>query len=127
MGSHRRGLGRGLGALIPTSAPPSDRDSPMSTFLLRGSDDAATDGGGSNRPTLTAVGTRPATENDMDGSDRSVGTIDPGGIVDTTGIGYYAELPIDQVVPNEHQPRQVFDQDALDELVASIQQVGLLQ
>ncbi len=126
MGSHRRGLGRGLGALIPTSAPPSDRDSPMSTFLLRGSDDAATsaDGGGSNRPTLTAVGTRPATENDTVGS---IDTIDTSGVVDTTGIGYYAELPIDQVVPNEHQPRQVFDQDALDELVASIQQVGLLQ
>ena len=35
--------------------------------------------------------------------------------------------PIAAVTPNPRQPRQVFDEDALDELVASIQEVGLLQ
>lgn len=40
---------------------------------------------------------------------------------------YYAELPITQVRPNPKQPRQVFDEDALDELVASIKEVGVLQ
>ncbi len=39
----------------------------------------------------------------------------------------YAELPIDQVVPNPRQPRTVFDEDALAELVFSIREVGLLQ
>ncbi|MFT4296447.1 MAG: ParB/RepB/Spo0J family partition protein [Micropruina sp.] len=40
---------------------------------------------------------------------------------------YYAELPVDSIRPNPKQPRQVFDADALAELVESIQEVGLLQ
>ena len=39
----------------------------------------------------------------------------------------YADLPIDAIVPNPRQPRTVFDGDALDELVDSIREVGLLQ
>lgn len=40
---------------------------------------------------------------------------------------YYAELPVDSIRPNPKQPRQVFDADALAELVESIREVGLLQ
>lgn len=39
----------------------------------------------------------------------------------------YAELPIAQIVPNPRQPRQVFDEDHMAELVHSIKEVGLLQ
>ncbi len=39
----------------------------------------------------------------------------------------FAELPLDQVVPNPRQPRQVFDEDHMAELVHSIKEVGLLQ
>ncbi len=39
----------------------------------------------------------------------------------------YAELPLDSIVPNPRQPRSVFDGDALEELVDSIREVGLLQ
>jgi ParB family chromosome partitioning protein len=39
----------------------------------------------------------------------------------------YAELPIDLVLPNARQPRTVFDEDALAELVFSIKEIGLLQ
>jgi len=39
----------------------------------------------------------------------------------------YAELPVDAIRPNPRQPREVFDQDALDELVHSIKEIGLLQ
>lgn len=39
----------------------------------------------------------------------------------------FAELPLDQVVANPRQPRQVFDEDDMDELVHSIKEVGLLQ
>jgi ParB family chromosome partitioning protein len=39
----------------------------------------------------------------------------------------FADLPITQIVPNAVQPRQVFDEDALAELVHSIREVGLLQ
>ncbi|GGU76740.1 chromosome partitioning protein ParB [Streptomyces litmocidini] len=40
---------------------------------------------------------------------------------------YFTELPISAIVPNRHQPREVFDEDALAELVTSIKEVGLLQ
>lgn len=40
---------------------------------------------------------------------------------------YFAELPVKQITPNPKQPRQVFDEDDLNELVASINEVGLLQ
>lgn len=36
-------------------------------------------------------------------------------------------LPVDQVVPNTRQPRTVFDQDALEDLAASIREYGVLQ
>ena len=39
----------------------------------------------------------------------------------------YADLPLESIVPNPRQPRSVFDGDALDELVDSIREVGLLQ
>jgi ParB family transcriptional regulator, chromosome partitioning protein len=39
----------------------------------------------------------------------------------------YADLPLEAIVPNPRQPRSVFDGDALDELVDSIREVGLLQ
>ncbi len=40
---------------------------------------------------------------------------------------YFAELPIGTITPNPRQPREVFDEDALAELVVSIKEVGLLQ
>ena len=39
----------------------------------------------------------------------------------------FAEIPLEQIVPNTRQPRQVFDEDDLNELAASIREVGVLQ
>ena len=39
----------------------------------------------------------------------------------------YGEIPVDAVSPNPRQPRSVFDEEALAELVDSIKEVGLLQ
>lgn len=39
----------------------------------------------------------------------------------------FTTIPVDQVVPNPQQPRQRFDEDALDALAASIREVGVLQ
>ena len=39
----------------------------------------------------------------------------------------FAEIVIDQIVPNTKQPREVFDEDDLKELSASIKEVGVLQ
>lgn len=41
--------------------------------------------------------------------------------------GVFADVPVEAIVPNAKQPRTVFDEDALDELVESIKEVGLLQ
>lgn len=39
----------------------------------------------------------------------------------------FAHVDVTSIRPNPRQPRQVFDEDALDELTASIAEVGLLQ
>ena len=39
----------------------------------------------------------------------------------------YRELPVDSISPNTHQPRERFDGEALDSLVASVALVGVLQ
>ncbi len=39
----------------------------------------------------------------------------------------FAEIPLGQIVANSRQPRQVFDEDHMTELVHSIKEVGLLQ
>jgi len=39
----------------------------------------------------------------------------------------FAEIPVGEVVANRRQPRQVFDEEELEELAASIREVGVLQ
>ena len=39
----------------------------------------------------------------------------------------FAEIPVDQIRPNPRQPRTVFDEDELAELVHSIREIGVLQ
>ena len=39
----------------------------------------------------------------------------------------FAELPIDSIHPNRKQPRSVFDEDDMSELVHSIREIGVLQ
>jgi ParB family chromosome partitioning protein len=90
----RRGLGRGLGSLIPT-------------LPAAGSVEHATD--------VVAVETSPG------------GTVvDPGSSGGALGA-WFAEVPVDAIVPNPRQPRQVFDEEAMAELVHSVREVGLLQ
>ncbi len=40
---------------------------------------------------------------------------------------YFADLPLDSISPNPRQPRTVFDEEAMNELVDSIREVGMLQ
>ncbi|MFI9611115.1 ParB/RepB/Spo0J family partition protein [Streptomyces sp. NPDC052023] len=123
MSERRRGLGRGLGALIP--AAPTER-TPAQT---------AVGGAASTSPTAVPVLT----------SDRGVAaakvatlppvsreteepSVDDGVDMPAPPMGaHFAELPLDSITPNPRQPREVFDEDALQELVTSIKEVGLLQ
>jgi ParB family chromosome partitioning protein len=87
----KRGLGKGLGALIPTGPPGS----------------AGLPGG---------YGPRDAT----------MATAMDADLAPVAGA-YLEEVPVGAIAPNPRQPRQIFDQDALAELAASITAVGLLQ
>ncbi len=46
--------------------------------------------------------------------------------IELPGRGY-AEVPVDRIRPNPHQPRTRFGEEALEELTASIREVGVLQ
>src|SRR6266487_3349725 len=97
MAQQKRGLGKGLGALIPT-APAS---------VARA---GAGEGG-----TSTGTAVRPPVTGDSDA------------VMQGAEGTYLEEVAIGAITPNPRQPRQSFDEDALEELAASIQEVGLLQ
>jgi len=88
----RRGLGKGLGALI------SDAARPGTTAPIESS--PGTDGRGDS---AAETALRPVAG------------------------AYFEEVAVDSITPNPRQPRRTFDDDALDELAASITEVGLLQ
>ena len=89
----KRGLGRGLGSLIPTG--PAEE---------------------------------PAGAGDVDASaPAEVPAARQGEELLPVAGAYFAEVPIAQIRPNAVQPRHVFDEEAMAELVHSIGEVGLLQ
>lgn len=91
MPQQKRGLGRGLGALIPAApAAPAAPDSSVATA-----------------PGAGRAGGEQAVQ------------VEAG--------AYFDEIAIDSLTPNPRQPRQVFDEESLEELAASIRVVGLLQ
>jgi ParB family chromosome partitioning protein len=47
--------------------------------------------------------------------------------VDNVVVATQNEIPLDQISPNPRQPRTVFDEDALNELISSIKLFGILQ
>ncbi|GAA1477431.1 ParB/RepB/Spo0J family partition protein [Nocardioides aestuarii] len=96
----RRGLGRGLGSLIPT-APREDAAAEQAS----GEDPAGFTG---NIAPSSGTPAAPATPELVGGS-------------------YFTELPPTSIQPNAVQPRQVFEEEAMAELVTSIREVGLLQ
>jgi ParB family chromosome partitioning protein len=61
------------------------------------------------------------------GLGRGLGALIPTGHEEADTGARFDELPLDAIEPNPRQPRDVFDPDALAELVASILAVGVLQ
>ena len=105
MAQQKRGLGKGLGALIPSAAQMP-----------------AGDQGG----TGTALADQQARRFRPDRPARPSGPEDQPSPEAVPGA-YFEEIAIAAVTPNPRQPRQVFDDDALDDLAASVREVGLLQ
>lgn len=148
MSEKRRGLGRGLGALIPSSGTgqrpvdvffgdTSTDKAAAATTLERGEEESS---GAANGPAKARhEGTR-AT--DTHGAPAAAGTsseiqasaqsrsaeADSDGtmLVEVPGARF-AEIPVGVIHANARQPRTVFDSDDLAELVESIKEVGVLQ
>jgi ParB family transcriptional regulator, chromosome partitioning protein len=119
------GLGRGLGALIPTAAPTPGQPG---TQLVTG---PAAPPSPAPAPAPDVVAT-PATEpgpplaQPVAQSLVSPALPAPDELAPVPGARF-AELPVTAIMPNPKQPRQVFDDEALEELKVSIEQVGFLQ
>jgi len=86
----RRGLGKGLGALIPDAA---------------------------QAPALISPG-RAAAGTAQQYAESGLRQVDG---------AYFEEVAVGSISPNPRQPRRTFDEEALEELAASITEVGLLQ
>lgn len=153
MSERRRGLGRGLGALIPAAptgaeaetsgassnqspetSPVPGSTSPTAVPVLtperssRGIAAAKVAGLSprTEQPNGVSRETPPAAADEVPeaGAEESAAEAGVGGEV---AGAHFAEVPLEAVSPNPRQPREVFDEDALAELVTSIKEVGLLQ
>jgi ParB family chromosome partitioning protein len=60
------------------------------------------------------------------GLGRGLSALIPGAVEETGGTGLL-EVPVEAVAPNPRQPRTVFEDESLDALALSIQEVGILQ
>jgi ParB family transcriptional regulator, chromosome partitioning protein len=121
----RRGLGRGLGSLIPTAPPETRGDGPTPDGIGAPPSEGGTGAGAASAP---GAGSDTTSGDTGTGTGATSNTVshDPSPAGDVSGA-WFAELPITQVRPNARQPRQVFEEEALAELVHSIREVGLLQ
>ncbi len=124
MAEKRRALGRGLGALIP-SAPQSGANRPVDVFFTEQKHPAEDGAGvrgddGSARPTSNREGL-PAEAGVTSGLSSGFE-----GLAPVPGAAF-AELDIDEIRPNPKQPRTIFDEDEMAELVHSVKEIGVLQ
>ncbi len=134
MSEKRRALGRGLGALIPSGAPATDR--PVDVFFRdrdampgpvgeagpAGPIEPVDVGDGAGAPPEPeqppAAPASPETAQDAEP--------DPDALQPVPGAEF-AQVPLGAIGPNPRQPRTVFDEDELAELVHSIREIGVLQ
>ncbi|MET9041814.1 ParB/RepB/Spo0J family partition protein [Streptomyces sp. NPDC004362] len=124
MSERRRGLGRGLGALIP-AAPTGEKT------VTSSAGGSGTSGSPAAAPVLTTErGVAAAKVTTLAPVSHETDEPSASSAAETTTppLGaHFAELPLDTITPNPRQPREVFDEDALAELITSIKEVGLLQ
>ena len=83
--------------------------------------------GGLGRGLGALIPSGPAAEPQAAGTSPAAAAAAGGSDLGAVHGARFVELPLEQVVPNRVQPRTVFDEEALSELVDSIREVGLLQ
>lgn len=119
MAQQRRGLGKGLGALIP-EAPRTG--TATGTAIMTGVQPAS----GAFGPPGTTPGTVDIIVHGQSADAPAVVEVQDSGLRQVAGA-YFEEIAVGSITPNPRQPRRSFDEDALEELSASITEVGLLQ
>lgn len=102
-GPKRTGLGRGIGSLIPTDEGSPAR--PVDVFF----------------PTSAKT-----TTVELSAEQLATGLVATNDLAAVPGARL-ADLPLTEIIPNAAQPRTTFVQEELEELVASIREVGVLQ
>jgi len=170
MSEKRRGLGRGLGALIP-SAPGAQGNGaaasrPVDLFFPEARktaepssetpitevpvDEPKASGAQSSTSARTKPAAKPATkmssssaktsttkraaatdaavvEDENPTADEPSASVSPSvELVEVPGARF-AEIPVGDIHPNRKQPRSVFDEDDMAELVHSVKEIGVLQ
>jgi ParB family chromosome partitioning protein len=123
--TQRRGLGKGLGALIPSGG----------VKIAAGTESRANDA----RPSLAEFAAVERATPDPVVDITASGSVPPSLDSPTSGglplddtlaapIGItFVEIPVDAVLANPRQPRLAFEEDELNELAVSIREIGLLQ
>lgn len=118
----RGGLGKGLAALIPAEAADDSAPAPQ--------EDASTDKTSSvSRETdAEAAATQPQEpeESAVDSVSRETSESSDTDLAPVPGARYQL-VPLAQIDVNPKQPREVFEEESLEELKTSLKEVGLLQ
>lgn len=117
MAEKRRALGRGLGALIP-SAPQAGTNRPVDVFF--------TEQKGGPTEARPSDSTAPLPEDGPWQASHVAVAPDVDALAPVPGAEF-AEIDVDSIRPNPKQPRTVFDEDHMAELVHSIKEIGVLQ
>lgn len=113
MTDKRRGLGRGLGALIPSSSGDETGNAlptrPVDLFFPepKGRKPVETPAKTTKRASAAPAAVQPS-------------------LLDVPGATFM-ELPVGKIHPNRKQPRTVFDEEDMAELVHSVREIGVLQ
>ncbi|GGC64078.1 ParB/RepB/Spo0J family partition protein [Hoyosella rhizosphaerae] len=116
--NRRGGLGRGLAALIPTGPTNAPQlGNAAADLIIGGESRAATPLVAHADPLVDVSHETLQQESSPRGVDHEVPQV---GAV-------YREINPGLIDPNPKQPRQVFDEDALDELIHSIREFGMMQ
>lgn len=142
MSEKRRGLGRGLGALIPPSSLPRG-DRPVDVFFPGSRGDGAAGSPPPEPVDVTADGeSAPADSAPMGQASNAVESDPVADVSRETGRrddsfagpdlvpvpgAHFAEILVGDISPNPKQPRSVFDEDDMAELVHSVREIGVLQ
>ncbi|MFJ3932493.1 ParB/RepB/Spo0J family partition protein [Streptomyces sp. NPDC090029] len=123
MSERRRGLGRGLGALIPPAPQEPQGGSTTGAGAPASSPVFAADRGVAAAKVTTLPPAAPAAQS----GGASLAPAQAASLASEPVGAHFMEVPLGAITPNPRQPRKDFDEDLLAELVTSIKEVGLLQ